>query len=437
MYGGAVGGAKTIGLFLFLAQGIDLPDYTGYFFRRTWAECHGGNDSPLAKAFKIYQPLGGKWTGGEHKTWLFPSGAKIVFGHLEDATAHLRYQGPSAHRLAFDELTHFSEDQYLWMVAYRMRKVKGYPISCGVRSSCNPGGPGHEWVKQRFITPDAIQTLGTLDPRAPCPPGLIFWPTPDRAFVPARLADNPHLDIDDYEKRMSMQSKSPVLRARMMNGDWSVRENGIIKAEWLRYYRMRGEIICRLDRDGKEFGHYDCQFLPTFATVDTAGTSEEKARERRGKPPSWSVIGVWQNVPPRYGKGLLLRDVWRKRVEFPDLLNGFREVHAKWHPRWHVENKHVGPAAVQILRRELGNMSLIELGTKDKLERSTPLQNMLERGEIYLPENENSWRPELEAEWLGWTGDPDEPADQVDISSYAAMLEGPAQAAWGGVVKSR
>jgi len=44
-----------------------------------------------------------------------------------------------------------------------------------------------------------------------------------------------------------------------------------------------------------------------------------------------------------------------------------------------------------------------------------------------LPLHENSWRPGLEQEWLAWTGDERQPADQVDAAAYAAIVVGEGQ----------
>ena len=60
--------------------------------------------------------------------------------------------------------------------------------------------------------------------------------------------------------------------------------------------------------------------------------------------------------------------------------------------------------------------------SRDKIARAALLIDKLQRGEIYLPQQEINWRPGLEAEWLAWTGDPQEPADQIDAAAYAAIL---------------
>ena len=50
-----------------------------------------------------------------------------------------------------------------------------------------------------------------------------------------------------------------------------------------------------------------------------------------------------------------------------------------------------------------------------------PLIAKLERGEVFLPKYNNSWRTELESEWLSWTGTNEETTDQIDAAAYAVQ----------------
>ena len=80
-----------------------------------------------------------------------------------------------------------------------------------IRSASNPGGPGHMWVRARFV--DSVTRL----------PGV--------AFLPALFTDNPHLDSAEYEQLLT---HLPSLeRARLLRGDWDVSEEGDkFRREW-------------------------------------------------------------------------------------------------------------------------------------------------------------------------------------------------------------
>jgi phage terminase large subunit-like protein len=435
LYGGAAGGGKTYALLVWLAEGIHVPGYSGIFFRRTYAQLSKSNDSPIITSHELYRPLGGVYKSGEHR-WTFPSGATIEFGHMQHEDSVHDYQGPAYHRVAFDELSQFSETQYRYLFS-RMRMRKDFPVMMGIRAASNPGGQGHAWVKQRFITPDAERAVQQLSSRTPSPPGMVFWPTPKCAFVPARVADNPTLDVEDYIERM-LTHLPHVLRERLLNGDWSVVEDAIIKADWLCYYEMRGDYLVPLDRHRKKMTPINRSECRRFATVDTAGTSKQKAAEKRGKPASWSVCQIWDYSPKT--NFLFLRHVWRDRVNWDGLKAGVRMTLNEWNPsRVLVENAHHGPPLASELAdfpvelvNPVSDSMRGQSGLPGKVERATQLLNKLEKGEVFLPRHNNHWLPDLEAEWLAWTGLDDETADQVDAAAYVAKY---VKQGHGGVIQ--
>lgn len=427
---------------MWLAEGVGkgIREYSAIIFRRTYKQLTKSNDSLVAKSMRLYPALGGRWNGTD-KQWRFPGGELIELGALQHENSVLDYQGPAYHRAAFDELTHFTLGQYEYIANTRIRKRLGLPIRCGVRSATNPGGPGHLWVKKRFVSPSALDALRRLDPDAPTPPGLVFYNEDGVAFVPARLADNPHLDKSDYEKRLDAMT-DPITKMRIKNGDWDVAEGLQIPEEWLRYYTMRGEhllpvqITHRLPLPSA----IDSRTLRRFATIDTAGTSADKAREAKGKPASWSVVAVWDYW--RQADLLFLRHVWRKRVDWSGLKTGVTEELRAWNVRRVlIENAHVGST----LADELKNVCKFQLtgptlpgmndtGEKAKLSRAmaSGLLTRLEAGRLLLPEEPSPWLIAFKDELLAWDGDEDSQADQIDVSSYAAYECRKSSATWGG-----
>jgi predicted phage terminase large subunit-like protein len=82
-----------------------------------------------------------------------------------------------------------------------------------MRAASNPGDIGHEWVKARFIIEESR--------------------VPECLFIPASLADNPHLDRDSYIQ--SLMKLDPITREQLLSGNWDVRpEGGLFKREWLK-----------------------------------------------------------------------------------------------------------------------------------------------------------------------------------------------------------
>jgi predicted phage terminase large subunit-like protein len=206
LYGGAAGGGKSEALLMGALQYVDCPGYAAILFRRTFADLM----LPGALIPRSHEWLSGSdahWNGKDYR-WTFPSGATLSFGYLQAEDDKYRYQGAEFQFVGFDELTHFTETQYRYLFS-RLRRLKGARVPIRARSSANPGGRGHDWVKARFI----VST------------------SPDRVFVPAKLDDNPHLDKVEYEA--SLAQLDPITRARLREGNWDVREaGGYFRREW-------------------------------------------------------------------------------------------------------------------------------------------------------------------------------------------------------------
>lgn len=416
-----MGGAKSYSLLLWLAEGIEHQGYSAAIFRRTYPQLAKSGDSLIDKSFAIYGALGGKWNGTDRK-WRFPAGSVIEMGHLTHETTVYDYQGGAYQRLAFDEITQFSEFQYTYMFS-RLRRPRGFPVEPGVRCAGNPGGTGHYWVRKRFVTNEAIQAVLALGLRDETPPGYVFTTPEGRVFFPSRLIDNPHLDIDDYESKL--HHLEPITRSRLLKGDWSISEDGLIRPEYLRFYVNNGAQYELSDAKGQVFRAVHPGECVRFFTIDPAGTSKERARETKGKPPSHSVISVFEHVPQ--GNQLLVLDVWRQRVNTPDLCRAVESLRKKYLPAWiGCENVGIGLAVYsELLDRGLP-MRALDPGGQDKATRAASLLNMMAEGRFWVPRGA-LWLEEVEAELLAWTGHPDEPFDVGDTFAYAARYAGAAR----------
>src|SRR5450432_3691856 len=147
-YGGARGGGKTdaaLGDFAFHAKRFG-PGARGLLVRRTRIAL----EPTLQRAREIFRPFGGVWAESQSR-FTFASGAVLYFRHLDrDADADL-YQGHDYSRVYVEELTQFADPRAVDRLKATLRSAAGVP--CGFRATCNPGGPGHNWVKARYIDP--------------------------------------------------------------------------------------------------------------------------------------------------------------------------------------------------------------------------------------------------------------------------------------------
>lgn len=177
-------------------QYVDFPGYSAVLFRRTYADLA----KPGALLDRAYEWLGSTaavWNDNK-KRWTFPRGATLSFGHLEHDNDIFQQQSTEYQFCGFDELTHFTEKQYTYLFS-RLRRSVTSDVPIRMRAAANPGGVGHEWVKQRFIVQGAAY---------------------GHVFVPAKLADNPHVDRDEYLQALA--ELDPVTRQQLVNGDWDV-----------------------------------------------------------------------------------------------------------------------------------------------------------------------------------------------------------------------
>ena len=188
-------------------QYVDVTGYAAILFRRTYADL-AKDGALLDRSREWLSGTDAVWNATDRR-WRFPSGATVSFGHLDTDATRFEYQSAEYQFIGFDELTQFSEAQYTYMFS-RLRRLKGANVPIRMRAASNPGGLGHNWVKQRFIVEGQVH---------------------GRAFVPAYARENSYLDRDEYHKALS--ELGGLERAQLEDGNWDAsREGTLFKSEW-------------------------------------------------------------------------------------------------------------------------------------------------------------------------------------------------------------
>jgi hypothetical protein len=213
-FGGARGGGKTDGMLGEWASHADIygEHAIGLMVRRQRTELV----ETIERSRALYAPLGWKFHE-QDKSWRAPNGARLRFAYLErDADADA-YQGHSYTRVYVEEAGTFPSYKPIAKLMATLRSGTGVPV--GMRLTGNPGGPGHQWVKARYIDP------------APGGYEVIRDPVTDleRVYIPSRVGDNSYLG-SDYVQRLKAVGSSTLVRA-WLEGDWSVIE-GAFFDEW-------------------------------------------------------------------------------------------------------------------------------------------------------------------------------------------------------------
>lgn len=235
IYGGAAGGGKSYALLLEPLRHISNPNFGALVLRRTTPEIN--NVGGLwDESEKVYQLVGAEARVG-NLDWQFPSGAKVKFDHLEHEKSKHKYQGSQIPLLCFDELTHFSEGQF-WFMVSRNRSTCG--IRPYIRATCNPdasswvAGLVAWWVDQDTGYPipersgvvrwfvrhgGELQWAGSREELKRAFPGL---EPKSLTFIPATLDDNPALTSKDPGYKANLQALPYVERERLLSGNWKI-----------------------------------------------------------------------------------------------------------------------------------------------------------------------------------------------------------------------
>jgi hypothetical protein len=159
-----------------------------------------------------------RYNASEH-TWRFPSGAKIVFGSMRHTKDKLNYQGKAYDFIAFDELTHFTYEEYIYLSS--RNRPNGPGTRCYIRATANPGGIGHGWVKDRFITAAPPMTTICEDVEIELPNGTKEKRSRSRIFVPSSVFDNQALLDNDPGYITRLASLPEAERKALLYGDWN------------------------------------------------------------------------------------------------------------------------------------------------------------------------------------------------------------------------
>lgn len=247
--GGAAGAGKSYALLIEPLRHISNKGFAAAFFRRTYAQIkmQGGLwDTSML----LYPGLNAKPNSSEMK-WTFNSKSDIKFYHLQYEADILNHQGAQYTFIAFDELTHFTEKQFFYLLS-RNRSVSG--IKPYIRATCNPDPDS--WVAALidwWIDPDTgfpiPERCGKLRYFVKIKDNLVWGDTKDEVlkkapeilqfaelantspdnmvksltFIPGSIYGNKELLKQNPEYLANLLSQDEATKAQLLEGNWKIK----------------------------------------------------------------------------------------------------------------------------------------------------------------------------------------------------------------------
>ncbi len=226
LYGGAAGGGKSDALLVEALRQVSIPHYTALILRKTVPQL----SELIDRSRRLYTAAFPKAVyHATERYWLFPSGAKIYFGSMQHPKDRINYQGKRYDFIGFDELTHFTFEEYSYM--FSRNRPSGAGTRVYIRATTNPGGVGHGWVKERFITPAPPLTPIAEDYSIITPKGETVIMTRKRIFVPSTVFDNPILLQNNPAYLATLAMLPEADKNALLYGSWDSFD-GQVFTEW-------------------------------------------------------------------------------------------------------------------------------------------------------------------------------------------------------------
>jgi predicted phage terminase large subunit-like protein len=426
VYGGAAGGGKTWTLLIEPLRHVSNPDFSAVIFRRTSPQIR--NPGGLWDESTTIYPLLDAEPRRTVLEWTFPSGALVKFAYMQYEDDKHDWQGAQIPLLMWDELTHFSETQFFYMLS-RNRSTCG--VRPYVRATCNPDADS--WVADLidwWIADDGYadldragvvrwfvrvnDTLEWSDTRAELIGRFMgqvqaeFLQPKSLTFIPSSVYDNPALmDLDPgYVANLlalPYVERQRLLGDRRRGGNWAIRAEGgnVFNRDWF-------AVVDEAPKGGVECRFFD--FAATrkeLAKDDPDYTAAVKIRKANG---AYYVVDV-----KAAQMGPAETDKFFHRIVEQDV----REAKAnatRYMVRWEIEPGSAAKReAVRMVKALAGLDARGVRSTGDKIDRAKPFAVQAEHGNVSLVR-----APWNDAYLRELHNQPDAPHDdQMDASSGA------------------
>lgn len=231
LFGGAAGGGKSD-----LLIGLALTRHRrSVIFRREFPQLAG----IIERVEELIAPFpSAKYNHQNHVVKGIPGDRRLEFGSMPREEDKKKHQGRPHDLTGWDELTGFSETQYIYTGAWNRTTISGQRYR-KVSTTNPPTKPEEEWVIVRWAPwlddqhdypakAAELRWYGVLDGKdTELENGKSFtWKGEvvrprSRTFIPARVSDNPALFSTGYAD--SLAALPEPLRTQLLRGDFSIK----------------------------------------------------------------------------------------------------------------------------------------------------------------------------------------------------------------------
>jgi hypothetical protein len=228
LYEGTRGPGKTLTLIMDFAKDVGKGYGTGWrgvLFRRSY----GDLDDVVRKIEEWFRPLFPGFRFLKSKadySAVWPSGERLLLRHMRDENDYGEYHGHEYPWIGWEELTQWENPRAFNLMMSCCRPTRP-GIPCRVRSTTNPYGPGHNWVKRRYQLP---QMRGKIIRK----PGEL-----PRVAIHGTLSENFLLlhSAPTYATQIREAALNPAQAEAWLHGSWDVTAGGMIDDIWdLKYH---------------------------------------------------------------------------------------------------------------------------------------------------------------------------------------------------------
>lgn len=237
IFGGSGGGGKSWAILAEPLRHLNNPLATTIIFRKTTPQIRAPGGL-LAEGLKLYSKFGAECLD-YRLTFKFKSGMEVRMAHLESDADVYSWQGSALPIIMYDELTHFTEFQFFYMLS-RNRSLSGIPAY--VRATTNPDS--NSWVRKLidwWINPETGLAIpersGVLRWFIRQNDEIIWADTKEElenrfgidcmpkslTFIRSSIYDNKILLSSDKGYLANLKALDRVSRERLLDGNWNSR----------------------------------------------------------------------------------------------------------------------------------------------------------------------------------------------------------------------